>query len=62
MIYQIGMLLMIDYDIFYEFIPLEEVEEENPKVLSISEVELNKNYALVISTSSGLWRYDWRYD
>ena len=52
-----AMLLMIDYDIFYEFIPLEEVEEENPKVLSISEVELNKNYALVISTSSGLWRY-----
>ncbi len=52
-----SMLLMVDYDIFYEFIPLEEIDEENPKVLSLGEVELNKNYALIISTSSGLWRY-----
>lgn len=52
-----SMLLMIDYGIFYEFIPLEEVGKENPKVYSLTEVELNKNYALVISTSSGLWRY-----
>lgn len=52
-----AMLLMIDYDIFYEFMPLEELEKENPKVLSLAEVELNKNYALIISTSSGLWRY-----
>ncbi len=52
-----AMLLMVDYDIFYEFIPLDEVDEENPKVLSLGEVELNKNYAMVISTSSGLWRY-----
>ncbi|NMA75395.1 MAG: GH3 auxin-responsive promoter family protein [Bacteroidales bacterium] len=52
-----AMLLMVDYDIFYEFIPLDEIDEENPKVLSLGEVELNKNYAMVISTSSGLWRY-----
>ena len=52
-----AMLLMVDYDIFYEFIPLEEIDEENPKVLSLGEVESNKNYALIISTSSGLWRY-----
>ena len=52
-----SMLLMIDYDIFYEFIPLEELDSDNPKVVSLEEVELNKNYALVISTSSGLWRY-----
>lgn len=52
-----SMLLMIDYGIFYEFIPLEEVEKENPRTYCLEEVELNKNYALVISTSSGLWRY-----
>nr|WP_320057177.1 GH3 auxin-responsive promoter family protein [uncultured Bacteroides sp.] len=52
-----AMLLMIDYGIFYEFIPLEEVGKEDPKVYSLEEVELNKNYALVISTSCGLWRY-----
>lgn len=52
-----SMLLMIDYDIFYEFIPLEELDSDHPKVVSLEEVELNKNYALVISTSSGLWRY-----
>ena len=52
-----SMLLMIDYDIFYEFIPLEELDNESPKIVPLEEVELNKNYALVISTSSGLWRY-----
>ena len=51
------MLLMLDYGIFYEFIPLEEVDKEHPKVLHIGEVEVNKNYAIVISTNSGLWRY-----
>lgn len=51
------MLLMLDYGIFYEFIPMDEFEKENPKALAINEVELNKNYALVISTNSGLWRY-----
>lgn len=52
-----AMLLMIDYGIFYEFIPLEDVEKENPRTYSLEEVELNKNYAMVISTSAGLWRY-----
>lgn len=51
------MLLMMDYGIFYEFIPVEELHKENPRVLWIDEVELEKNYALIISTNSGLWRY-----
>jgi len=51
------MLLMLDYGIFYEFIPLEKIDDKNPKTISLDEVELNKNYALVISTNSGLWRY-----
>lgn len=52
-----SMLLMIDYGIFYEFMPLEDIENENPRVYSLDEVELDKNYAMLISTSSGLWRY-----
>ena len=52
-----SMLLMIDYGIFYEFIPLEDIGKENPRICSLEEVELNKNYAMVISTSAGLWRY-----
>ena len=52
-----AMLLMIDYGIFYEFIPMEEVGKDDPKVYCLEEIELNKNYALVISTSCGLWRY-----
>jgi len=51
------MLLMLDYGIFYEFIPIEELEKENAKVLSLEEVEEGKNYAIVITTNSGLWRY-----
>ena len=52
-----AMLLMLDYGVFFEFIPLEEVGTDNPTVLPIWEVKEGKNYALVISTSSGLWRY-----
>ena len=52
-----AMLLMIDYGIFYEFIPLEDIELDNPRAYRLEDVELGKNYALVISTSSGLWRY-----
>ena len=52
-----AMLLMIDYGIFYEFIPLEDVGKENPRTFCLEELELNKNYAMVISTSAGLWRY-----
>lgn len=51
------MLLMLDYGIFYEFIPMEEIESENPKVLTLQEVETGRNYAVVISTNGGLWRY-----
>ncbi|MCQ2223432.1 MAG: GH3 auxin-responsive promoter family protein [Bacteroidaceae bacterium] len=52
-----AMSLMIDYGVFYEFIPLDELESENPTVLPLWGVEKGKNYAMVISTSSGLWRY-----
>lgn len=51
------MLLMLDYGIYYEFLPIENIGEDNPKTLELSEVELNKNYALIISTNAGLWRY-----
>jgi hypothetical protein len=48
---------MLDYGIFYEFIPMDTFGKENQKVIPLSEVELHKNYALVITTNSGLWRY-----
>ncbi len=51
------MLLMLDYGIFYEFISMDEFHKENPKALTIGEVETGKNYALVITTNAGLWRY-----
>ncbi len=51
------MLLMLDYGIYYEFIPSEDFESDNPKTLTLEEVEAGKNYALVISTNAGLWRY-----
>jgi len=51
------MLLMLDYGVFYEFIPVHEMENENPRALRLAEVELDKNYAMVISTNAGLWRY-----
>ena len=51
------MLLMLDYGIYYEFIPMDQFEEEQPKTLTLDQVELGKNYALVISTNAGLWRY-----
>lgn len=55
--YADDMLLMLDYGIFYEFLPLEDLYNEHPKTLGLDEVELNKNYALIISTNAGLWRY-----
>ncbi|MGC9354569.1 MAG: hypothetical protein ACP5D9_12065, partial [Mariniphaga sp.] len=51
------MLLMLDYGVYYEFIPMSEYGSENPRVLTLEQVELNENYALVISTNAGLWRY-----
>ena len=52
-----AMLLMLDYDIFYEFIPMEEIDKEHPTVVPLSGVQTGRNYAMVISTSCGLWRY-----
>jgi len=51
------MLLMLDLGVYYEFIPMCEIYKTNPTVLTLEEVELGVNYALVISTNSGLWRY-----
>lgn len=51
------MLLMLDYGIYYEFIPMSEWDKENPKTLELDQVKLNENYALVITTNAGLWRY-----
>jgi hypothetical protein len=51
------MLLMLDYGIFYEFIPMDEFGKENPNTIQLADVQLNKNYAMVITTNAGLWRY-----
>lgn len=51
------LLLMLDYGIYYEFIPMGEWNKEHPKVIPLEEVELKQNYAVVISTNAGLWRY-----
>jgi len=51
------LLLMLDYGIFYEFIPMDTFGKDNQKVIPLNEVEIGKNYALVITTNSGLWRY-----
>jgi len=56
------LLLLLDYGIFYEFIPMEDWLSEQPKVIPLWEVEEATNYAMVISTNGGLWRYqNWRY-
>ena len=52
-----GMLLLLNSGIFYEFIPADEYFNENPTRLSIEEVELGKNYALIINSNAGLWGY-----
>ena len=52
------LLLMLDHGIFYEFIPMEEFHSNKQEsIVSLSKVEIGKNYAIVISTNSGLWRY-----
>jgi hypothetical protein len=51
------LLLMLDYGIFYEFIPMDTFGTLNQRVLSLDQVELGKQYAVVITTNSGLWRY-----
>jgi hypothetical protein len=52
-----GLTLLLDNGIFYEFIPMDEWDKENPKAIPLSEIELDKVYSMVISTNSGLWRY-----
>ncbi|WP_369048445.1 GH3 auxin-responsive promoter family protein [Tenacibaculum sp. UWU-22] len=51
------LLLMLDYGIFYEFIPMKHYDEENSIAIPLSEVKLDVNYAIVITTNGGLWRY-----
>ncbi|MBQ6432964.1 MAG: GH3 auxin-responsive promoter family protein [Bacteroidaceae bacterium] len=52
-----ALLLMIDYGVFFEFIPMNELDKEQPTVVPLWGVTPGQNYAMVISTSSGLWRY-----
>ncbi len=52
-----SMTLMIDYGVFYEFMPVNEFDKPNPTLVPLEGVELGKNYAMVISTTCGLWRY-----
>lgn len=53
-----GMLLILNAGIFYEFVPADEIHNENPSRLTIGEVELGKNYALIVSNNAGLWGYN----
>ncbi len=52
-----GMLLFTEHGVFYEFMPVEEYGTENPVTIGLKDVKVGKNYALVISTTGGLWRY-----
>ena len=52
-----GMLLLLHHGIFYEFMPVEEYGKPNPKTIGLDKVTIGKNYAIVISTNGGLWRY-----
>jgi hypothetical protein len=52
-----GLLLFLNHGIFYEFMPVEEVGKDEPRTLQLNEVELGQQYALIISTNGGLWRY-----
>ncbi len=52
-----SMLLMLDYDVFYEFLPMDEFGTDNPNIVPLEGVEIGKNYAMMITTSCGLWRY-----
>ena len=52
------LLLMLDYGVYYEFMAVEELGKEYPHVINLSEVEIGKNYAMIITTNAGLWRYN----
>lgn len=51
------LLLMLDYGIFYEFIPMDTFGTLDQRIIPLSEVEVGKNYAIIITTNAGLWRY-----
>ena len=51
------LLLLLDHGIYYEFIPADQFEAADPRTLTLAEVETGRNYALVVSTNAGLWRY-----
>lgn len=51
------MLLMLDYGIYYEFIPMEKIHQDHPDTVNLENVEIGKNYAMLITTNGGLWRY-----
>ena len=52
-----GLTLMLDYDIFYEFIPLEDLDAPRPRRHTVADVELDRPYAVVLTTPAGLWSY-----
>lgn len=54
---QEGMLLLLNHGIFYEFLPMDQWGSENPRTVDLKGVETGKNYALIVSTNGGLWRY-----
>lgn len=56
-IHEKGMLLLCDHSIYYEFVPIPELENDSPKCLSLSEVSIGCSYAIVITTTAGLYRY-----
>ena len=55
---QEGLLLLLNNGIFYEFIRVDEIQQENPRRYTLGEVEMGVNYALIISTNAGLWAYN----
>ncbi len=53
-----SMSLMLDYGVYYEFLPMDEFESEKPNIVPLEGVEVGRNYAIIISTVCGLWRYE----
>lgn len=53
-----SMLLTLDYGVYYEFLPMDEFENEKPNIVPLEGVEVGRNYAMIISTVCGLWRYE----
>ncbi len=51
------MLLMLDYGIYYEFLPMSEWDKDFPETLTLDQVKIGENYAIIITTNAGLWRY-----